>query len=191
MNKSMICLKSNRENTERRSKIQFVIIIILIVAVIFDIRSYRIPNLLIVIGLSLGVMYSFYSNKWHGLLDAIFGIGIPVILLFILHQLRMLGAGDIKLFAVIGGWIGHSIVNVMIYSFVAGGILAAIQMLCHHNLVSRMKFFWNYIQSCLQTRQVIPYESGFDQGNTNNTIHFSVAILFGYVSWLIERWVVN
>lgn len=158
---------------------------------IFDIRSYRIPNLLIVIGLILGVTYSFCFNSWNGLLDSIFGIGIPILLLLILHQLRMLGAGDIKLFAVIGGWIGHSIVNVMIYSFVAGGILAAIQMLCHHNLVSRMKFFWNYIQSCLQTRQVIPYESGFDQGNTKNTMHFSIAILVGFVSWLIERQVID
>lgn len=156
-----------------------------------DIRSYRIPNGLIVVGLILGMIHSFYSNKWNGLFESVTGILLPVILLLILHQLRMLGAGDIKLFAVIGGWIGHSVGNVMVYSFIAGGILAAIQMLYHHNLVSRMKWFWNYVQSCLQTRQIIPYESGFDKGNTKNTIHFSIAILAGYIGWLVERWVMN
>lgn len=143
------------------------------------------------IGVSIGVVYSYYTQGWAGLLDSLVGIGIPIIILMILHVLRMLGAGDIKLFAVIGGIIGHSIWNVMFYSFIAGGVLSVIQMLYHHSLVSRIHCFWNYIQSCLKTGALIPYKSGFDEGNTGNTIHFSIAIFIGYIAWLIGKWVVK
>lgn len=176
---------------ERRSIIQVVIIVILVVAVVFDIKSYRIPNLLIVGGLCLGVCNSVYLNAWQGAWECMIGISIPIWALFILYRLRMLGAGDVKLFAMIGGWIGHAVISVMIYSFLAGGILAAIHMLCHRNLVSRMRYFRKYIQTCLRTRQIIPYKSGFEEGNTDNTIHFSAAIMLGYLGWLIERWVVG
>ena len=158
---------------------------------IYDIRSYRIPNPLVLIGICIGSVHSFYSGSWNGLFQSMLGIVFPITLLIILHRLRMLGAGDIKLFAVIGGSIGFSVWKVMLYSFIAGGVLAAIHMCFHQSLVSRMKWFWNYIQSCLQTRQVIPYVSGFDQGNTSNTIHFSIAILIGYCCWLLERWVIT
>lgn len=122
-------------------------------------------------------------------MDSLVGIGSPIIVLMVLHILRMLGAGDIKLFAVIGGIVGHSVWSVILYSFIAGGLLSAIQMLYHHSLVSRIHFFWNYIQSCLQAGKLIPYKSGFDEGNTGNTIHFSIAILIGYILWLMGKWV--
>lgn len=139
----------------------------------------------------MGIGWSFYNESWNGILAAVAGIGLPVVILFMLHQLRMLGAGDIKLFSVIGGFIGYQIWHIMFYSFVAGGILAVIQMLYHHSLVNRMKAFWNYILTCCMTRQIIPYESGFDQGEKRNTIHFSIAIFIGYGWWLIERWLMN
>lgn len=157
-------------------------------AVIFDLRSYRIPNQLIIIGITMGISWSFYHERWQGVLEATAGIGLPIVVLFILHQLRMLGAGDIKLFSVIGGFTGHRIWLIVLYSFIAGGILATIQMLYHHTLVNRMQSFWNYIHTCYVTRQITPYHSGFDEGNTRNTIHFSIAICIGFGWWLAERW---
>lgn len=158
---------------------------------IFDLRHYKIPNLLIVIGVTMGISWSCYKEGWIGILDVVAGIALPIITLFILHQLRMLGAGDIKLFAVVGSFVGHQIWIVMLYSFVAGGCLAVIQMLVHRSLVSRMKAFWKYSQICFQTRKIIPYESGFDQGDTRNTIHFSIAIFIGCSCWLLERWLIG
>lgn len=124
-------------------------------------------------------------------MHSLIGIGIPIVLLILLHVLRMLGAGDIKLLAVIGGIIGDSVLNVMLYSFIAGGILSVIHMLHHHSLVNRLQYLWNYILSCLRTGTIIPYKSGFDEGNTEHTIHFSIAILIGYFLWLIGKVVVK
>lgn len=180
-----------RKQHGKEDRIYLVILGIVVLAVICDLRSYKIPNLLIVIGLTMGISWTFYKDGWNGMLEAMAGIGLPIAMLFILHQLRMLGAGDIKLFSVIGGFTGHRIWVIILYSFVAGGILATIQMLHHRTLVVRMKSFWNYIHTCFKTRQITPYESGFDQGNTRNTIHFSIAVCIGYGWWLIERWFIS
>lgn len=136
-----------------------------------------------------GLFGSFVLKGWNGLLESIIGMGIPIIVLFLLFRLRMLGAGDIKLLAVIGGITGTSIWSIMCYSFFAGGVIAAVQMMHHHNLVSRMQCLFLYIQTCFFRRQIIPYESGFDTGSTKNTIHFSIAIVLGYSCWLVRRWI--
>ena len=156
-------------------------------AVWFDVRSYRIPNLLTIPGILAGVLYSCLTKGAEGLVKSLIGIGIPVGMLILLHILRMLGAGDIKLLAVVGGIIGYSVLNVMLFSFIAGGILSVIHMLHHHSLVNRLHVFWNYFLSCLRTGTIIPYKSGFDEGNTEHTIHFSIAILIGYSVWLVGK----
>ena len=107
--------------------------------------------------------------------------------LWLLFRLRMLGAGDIKLFAVIGGVTGTSVWSIMCYSFLAGGILAVIQMVYHRSLRNRIQYLLQYIQTCFIKKELISYESGFDTGNTKNTIHFSSAIIMGYVYWLLRR----
>ena len=139
----------------------------------------------------MGIIYSLYDQGVDGVLDSLLGVGIPIACLIWLHVVRMLGAGDIKLLAVLGSIVGHSVWNLILYSFIVGGILSAIQMLYHHSLVNRIQHFWNYILTCLNTGEIIPYKSGFDEGNTENTLHFSIAILIAYLVWLAEGLVVR
>lgn len=161
---------------------------ILILAVIFDLRTYRIPNLLTLIGVLISAGGSFCVRGSGGLPGIFAGIGIPMMALFLLHRVRVLGAGDIKLLTVIGGVAGMEVLHVMIYSFLVGGALAMIHMLYHRNLVNRLQVFWNYVRTCLITGHIIPYDSGFDRGDTRYTVHFSIAILAGYAIWMIRRW---
>ena len=187
--KKILYSKEEAEKVIRKEDdILFLVIGILFMAVVFDLQRYRIPNLLTVTGITMGIVWSCYRDGWKGVPETLAGIGFPIILLFVLHRLRMLGAGDIKLFAVIGSFIGYSVWKVMLYSFIAGGCLALIQMLIHHSLVSRLKIFWKYSQKCFQSKTIISYESGFDQGDTNNVLHFSVAVFLGFGCWLLERW---
>lgn len=161
---------------------------ILILAVILDLRTYRIPNGLILIGIVFHAGWRFCREGCSALPDILAGIMIPILVLFLLYRLRMLGAGDIKLFAVIGGGAGLEILNIMLYSFLAGGILAIVHMLYHRSLVNRLQTFWNYARTCFITGNIFPYDSGFDRGDTRNTVHFSIAVLSGYAVWMIERW---
>ena len=76
---------------------------ILTVAVIMDIKSDRIPNLCIVAGLLCGLAVSlgFQDVFWPQILLRVF---LPILICFPLFCMGALGAGDIKLFSVIGSF---------------------------------------------------------------------------------------
>ena len=75
-------------------------------AVFFDLRKGKIPNELIVIGLILGCCFQIRQAKAVGLLLFLGGACIPVVLGAGIYYFRMMGAGDMKLWAVVGGFLG-------------------------------------------------------------------------------------
>ncbi len=92
------------------------LLLVLLLAVIMDFRERRISNRLIALGLVSGLILRVIGEGSIGIVHFIVNISIPVILLFLLFQLRALGAGDIKLFSVVGGF-------VMIQQLLASGYL--------------------------------------------------------------------
>jgi prepilin peptidase CpaA len=54
--------------------------------------------------------------------ESLAGIAIPVILLFWLYTLRVLGAGDIKLFCAIGSFVGVEIWKIICLSMIFGAV---------------------------------------------------------------------
>lgn len=169
--------------------IKGIVLIWVVLAVIYDVRTYRIPNRLLLAGLITVEAATLITEGFTQFGISVLGILLPVFLLFLFYQLRILGAGDIKLLAVIGGGIGLSVWKVVLYSFIAGGILALIQMVYHHSLVSRMQWFWQYIQRYFYSGQIVPYSSGFEKGERRNVLHFSIPILIGYACWVVKGWI--
>ena len=65
----------------------------------------KISNRLIVCGLIWGLVLKIWGNGYVGILYFILNITIPVVLLFLLFQMHALGAGDIKLFSLVGSFL--------------------------------------------------------------------------------------
>lgn len=101
-------------------------------ASVSDIRSGRIPNRLVLLGLlsGLGLAYVLGAGGWGfaggaGLLAALQGLLAGALLLLPLYLLRLLGAGDVKLMAALGallGWPGVGWLAAL--SLLAAGLLA-------------------------------------------------------------------
>jgi len=101
---------------------------LLLLAAWQDIRSYRIPNLLVLLGAGGGVLLNTllpYDAGGLGFLSSVLGLCIGLISLLPLYLLRAMGAGDVKLMAMVGAFVGPAaMLSVTLYVLLAGGVLA-------------------------------------------------------------------
>jgi prepilin peptidase CpaA len=159
-----------------------VLLLLLIVAVAGDIHNYRISNLTVALGLAAGLLLNFIFNGIEGLAWSILASILPAVLLIILFALRMLGAGDIKLFCAIGAIMGvQFVLYTMAFSFLAGGIMAICIMLFRGNFKQRLKHIAIYLKTCFLTRTFMPY-TDFGDKSDGAKFHFSLAIAAGCIT---------
>jgi prepilin peptidase CpaA len=98
-------------------------------AALLDWRSHRIPNLLTVPGLLVGVTVHTMLTGWHGTLFALEGAGLALVLLLAPVLTRVLGAGDWKLMGAVGALLGPVLMLfVLLSSVFAIGLMAFVQM---------------------------------------------------------------
>ncbi|MBA3755808.1 MAG: prepilin peptidase [Nitrosomonas sp.] len=104
-----------------------VLLLLLSVAAWQDYRSYRISNTHVFSGALLGVLLNTFLPVGIGILESLMGWGIGLLLLLPLYLLRMMGAGDVKLMAMIGAFVGpNDIFWVFLSTLIAGGVLALV-----------------------------------------------------------------
>ncbi len=153
--------------------------IVLAVAIIDDIRNYRIHNSVVLSGLVAGLSLSLIQGGFHGLLMSILAALIPVIILLPLFTLRMLGAGDIKLFCAIGAIMGIEFIFCsMVFAFLAGGVIALVIMLFRRNMLKRLMHIAAYLKSIYLSHSALPYTT-FSNKRDGAKFHFSPAIAAG------------
>jgi len=155
------------------------LIILMSLALISDIKTYKIKNKIVYPFTLIGLMTNLYSNGLEGLLFSLKGMIIPVLLLIIFFALRMLGAGDIKLFSAIGAIMGLGFVlQAIIYSFLTGGVIALLIIIARKNGMKRFKYFFQYLKSCFLTVSILPY-TDFNDKNDGGKFRFTFAIIGG------------
>lgn len=100
----------------------------LCVAVFWDVRERRVPNKLVLTGLVSGLMLQLWHSGFAGAGMFLVGLltGLAVLLPF--NVLRLMGAGDVKLMAMVGGYVGsaQAMLWIALYTFLAGGLLAIV-----------------------------------------------------------------
>lgn len=116
------------------------------VAAVTDLKTGKIPNRLILLGLVIGCMFQITEKGILGLLVFAGGAGVPILIFGMLYYLRMLGAGDIKLLCTVGGLAGPmGCLHCIFLTIFWGGFLSLGLMLYRKNLVRRMEVFFRYI----------------------------------------------
>lgn len=104
-----------------------VAIIFTTICVVTDLRERRIPNVITLPMILIGILYMGIFNGWSGLGASILGmflISFPYVIVFALGGM---GGGDVKLMAAIGAWLGPAIgVWVLLMTVLSGLIITVI-----------------------------------------------------------------
>jgi prepilin peptidase CpaA len=103
-------------------------------AVVHDLHFRRIPNSIVLAGMTLGLIFQTFAPDGGRLFSGGSGLGFSSALLggltglglfMPLYLLRVMGAGDVKLLAMIGVWLGpQGVAWTALWTLLAGGVLS-------------------------------------------------------------------
>jgi prepilin peptidase CpaA len=100
-------------------------LLLLAIAVVFDVKSHRIPNWLVFSGALIGLAYHAFSSYGIGAIASLQGLAVGLACFMPLYLMRAMGAGDVKLMAMVGAYLGpSSAFGAVLTVFIAGGVLA-------------------------------------------------------------------
>lgn len=102
---------------------------VLVEAAVIDGLKLKVPNWLTFHMVLGGLAYWAYAAGSAGLLSAFLGALLGLALLLPLHAIGGMGAGDVKLMAGIGAWMGPAItLGAFVTSALVGGIMAVVMV---------------------------------------------------------------
>lgn len=146
-------------------------------AVLFDLKDGKIPNGVIAAGLMWGCSYQLVVHGGMGMIFFLGGSCFPILLFGALYYFRMIGAGDIKLFCVTGGFLGpYGCFYCAVTAIFTGGIISLAIMLRRHIISQRLLYFSEYISDYSRNRKWKPYRN---RASTESQFCFSVPVLLG------------
>lgn len=155
---------------------------IVVTAVLFDLKLGKIPNGVIVTGLMWGFFYQFFSLGGMGPVLFLGGCCFPILLLGILYYFRMIGAGDIKLLSVVGGFLGpHGCFSCTVSAILFGGAISLAIMIRRHMIGQRLLYFSKYIMDYSREKQWKSYLSGVGE---DARLNFSFPVLLAVLCYM-------
>ncbi len=125
---------------------------ILSIAVVMDYRNGRIKNWLTAAGIAAGCILRLSTGETSVLL-LLAGIFFPLLCCGLLFRMHALGAGDIKLFSVIGSFADfQELLSCICFSFVAGAIISLLKLIVNRNLIEQCLWFFPVYTANIRNR---------------------------------------
>ena len=112
-------------------------------ATAIDLRTRRIPNALTLGAAAAAVVCLGVVGGWRAMVWSAAGWTVGLLIFLPLFLLRGLGAGDVKLLAAFGAWLGPSGAWwVAVYGAIAGGVIAVPWLLMRGALTRTLGNIW-------------------------------------------------
>jgi prepilin peptidase CpaA len=168
-----------------------ILLVLLLVASISDCRSYKIPNWLTFGGSAFALIYSTVVpfSPQLGFGWALGGFALGLSLMLPLYMLGMMGAGDVKLMAMVGAFLGMTnTLYAVLFVFVSGGLAALVFALWHRSLPRMLGNIKLTLESIVMStmgglRPQIPAVGKQSVGK----LPYAVNITFGTAAFLIAN----
>ena len=156
--------------------LNFFLLLILTICVITDVKSRKIYNKVIYPALLMGFAYHLFTGGWEALGQSFIGFLIGFSLLLIPYMLGGMGAGDVKLLALVGALKGGAFVfESFIYIALIGGVIAL------GIIIFRSGVLKSLVYSLLNFRNFGNAKALFPRGSLTATYPYGVAIAGGAV----------
>ena len=164
---------------------------LLVAAAWIDTRTNRIPNALVLIGIVFAIPYNGFFPTYHsenGWLIGLTGMCVGFIALLPLYLLRAMGAGDVKLMAMVGAFLGPwPAVLAVLWSCVAGGVIALGFLLWTGNARRGFSNVISVMRGNLLTAPIGHVDLTLPAAASAGKLPYGVAIAAGTTFFLIAR----
>lgn len=163
--------------------IDFLLIALIAICVITDLRERKIYNKVLLPFLLAGLVLNSVAGGVSGLSFALAGTAVGFSILLIPYLLGGMGAGDVKLLAVVGGLKGAVFVlTAAVYMALAGGIMALLILFFRKGAIHRLNQIGMFLGG-LRSGMKIPL--GLDKEALNTTYPYGVAIAIGALAAIV------
>lgn len=168
-----------------------VLMALLLVAAVCDYRVYRIPNWLTASGTVLGLIFSVAMplSPHMGFLWACEGMLLGLLMMLPLYLLRVMGAGDVKLMAMIGAFLGvPAIFYAVVVTFIVGGV-AALGFALFNRALGRMLDNVKHIVQIMMLSAIggMKPNAFIDASTSVGKLPYGVSIGIGTAGYLVAR----
>ena len=174
--------------TEPRS---LILLLLLLAASICDLRTRRIPNRLTFGGAALALLYGLLAPHPHtgGFFSALGGMAVGLALMLPLYLLHALGAGDVKLMAMVGSFLGPAATcQVVIFVFITGGLAAISYALWHRMAGKLLRNSAEAVQLLyVNVAAGIRPDARSNSAHSVGTLPYGVSIALGTLAFLVAR----
>ncbi|MCE8025027.1 A24 family peptidase [Billgrantia aerodenitrificans] len=164
------------------------ILMLVCCAVAYDLRTRRIPNTLILAGAAVGFLLQGWAAGAGGVLAAIYGLLVGLAILLPGYLMGFTGAGDAKLMAAIGTFLGPvGVLQAALISIFVGGVIAlgfALSALINRQSISPWERYSLMMRTLVATGRplYIPPVEGEVMGKK---FPFAVSIALGTTAWVV------
>lgn len=135
--------------------LQYLLLALLGIAAVIDFRTYRIPNWLTGLAILVGLSLHTFANQLPGFVFSLEGAVLGLGLFIILYMCGWMGAGDVKLFAAVGSFLGPAqAISAAIVIALVGGLLALLVLGFYQGWRKTGLWLWSYVQAMVLTRSV-------------------------------------
>ena len=153
----------------------------LALACITDLRTRRIPNALTFSSTAAALLFHAVTGGVNAAAWSLAGCVLGVLLFFPMFALRGMGAGDVKLLAAVGAWLGPSqVVIAALATSVAGGCIAILVALAHGYLKTAALNLWMLLTHW-RVVGVRPVPEVTLQGTSGPRLAYAIPIAIGTV----------
>jgi prepilin peptidase CpaA len=129
------------------------------IAAVMDVWKFKVYNALTMPLLLTGLVYHVIAGGMHGFLGSMAGILSGFAVLFVVYTMGGVGAGDVKLMAAVGAWLGMPLtLYVFVASALASGIYAVVLIL----LWGSLRETWINLQVVLFRMMALGHHLGAD-----------------------------